>query len=571
MHPLLDANFWGGMLFEAMLDVQATMMQPVDGMDRIPYRARQRSVRSPGLLLNSWWEIPARSISIASASFVNGAEAGHNRPRPKSVLQGHQRSVSMPPVSALVEDPVPRESEINGFGHLEEVLQSESFKRAPTLRCLLLFLWKNRGKEISEYAIAVDALGRNRAFESKIDASVRVQISRLRQFLTKYYESEGSRSTSRLVVPLGTHQIQLIEVAPQSEPEDCRQDGPENPAEAADGIACEPVPPPPQLPATRNGFLVPVFLIPVLSAIIVVLALCVGWLLWHSTHQGGKNNVSAKQELPLFWKRFMANGKLTRIVLPTPVFFSWEPGDHSGSLFVRDISVNQFDQSENSAQIANLEKELGKPRLWQNYTVASDTFASLRLARFLDSYGVQTFFSSSAESPREIIDHENVIAFGTTSSLSAYQSDLDRLSYKLGPHEAYVIDERQPAGKDIQFPRQVESASRMIMPGLVALLPRGPSGSRILLVQAVQTMALISWMTSEEGMRELTQAQDEPGRGLYFEAVVLSEVNAGNPIQSRMVAFRPFIGENAQTDRMDTASFRGKPAVHHLSGPAVEP
>jgi monoamine oxidase len=37
MHTLLDANFWGGMLFEEMLDMQATMMQPVGGMDRIPY------------------------------------------------------------------------------------------------------------------------------------------------------------------------------------------------------------------------------------------------------------------------------------------------------------------------------------------------------------------------------------------------------------------------------------------------------------------------------------------------------------------------------------------------------
>jgi monoamine oxidase len=37
MHSLLDANFWQGMLFEEMLDMQATMFQPVGGMDRIPY------------------------------------------------------------------------------------------------------------------------------------------------------------------------------------------------------------------------------------------------------------------------------------------------------------------------------------------------------------------------------------------------------------------------------------------------------------------------------------------------------------------------------------------------------
>jgi monoamine oxidase len=37
MHALLDAEFWRGMLFEEMFDMQATMMQPVGGMDRIPY------------------------------------------------------------------------------------------------------------------------------------------------------------------------------------------------------------------------------------------------------------------------------------------------------------------------------------------------------------------------------------------------------------------------------------------------------------------------------------------------------------------------------------------------------
>jgi monoamine oxidase len=37
MHALLDARLWGGVLFEEALDMQATMFQPVGGMDRIPY------------------------------------------------------------------------------------------------------------------------------------------------------------------------------------------------------------------------------------------------------------------------------------------------------------------------------------------------------------------------------------------------------------------------------------------------------------------------------------------------------------------------------------------------------
>ncbi len=37
MHTLLDDNFWQGMLFDQQFDMQATMFQPVGGMDRIPY------------------------------------------------------------------------------------------------------------------------------------------------------------------------------------------------------------------------------------------------------------------------------------------------------------------------------------------------------------------------------------------------------------------------------------------------------------------------------------------------------------------------------------------------------
>src|SRR6266851_2255213 len=37
MRALLDASFWPGVMFEEGLDQQATMLQPVGGMDRIPY------------------------------------------------------------------------------------------------------------------------------------------------------------------------------------------------------------------------------------------------------------------------------------------------------------------------------------------------------------------------------------------------------------------------------------------------------------------------------------------------------------------------------------------------------
>lgn len=450
-------------------------------------------------------------------------------------------------MSAFAEEAVSSEPQDPGSRHLQEVLRSECFKRAPSLRNLLVYLWQNREKEISEYAIAVDALGRNRNFESRIDASVRVQISRIRQFLAKYYESEGRHLAERLVIPMGTHQIQLIARVPGSG-STYRQ--PESAIQQAISNTHRPVLTPP--PAAAKGH----FLVPLGGAIILLLVFWLGWLLWPLLHPGNKLALVPKRDLPPFWKAFMDNGKPTRIVLPTPLFFVWGPPSKKYSVFVRDLSVNDFAQSDKSSEISALERKLGKPQPWRSYTVASDTFASLRLARFFDSYGVQISISSATESPQEIIDHENVIVFGTPSSMTNFQPELDRLTFQLGPYpnERYVVDKRLPRGSSAEFPAVQESASRTLEPGIIALLPGGSPGSRILIVQGLQTMALISYLISEGGIQEITRARAEHGNHLYFEAVVLSEVNAGNPIQSRLVAFRTFKVYSRQSNHVAVAS-----------------
>ena len=93
-----------------------------------------------------------------------------------------------------VTEVVAKETEIGPFDalevekHVQRVAQSAQFTRAETLKRLLLYLWVHRYEDISEYAVATDALGRRVDFDPKTDASVRVQISRLRRKLKDYYE-----------------------------------------------------------------------------------------------------------------------------------------------------------------------------------------------------------------------------------------------------------------------------------------------------------------------------------------------------------------------------------------------
>src|ERR1700712_4496907 len=88
--------------------------------------------------------------------------------------------------------------------HVQRVAQSSIFLRAETLRKLLLYLWAHRTEEISEYAVATEALGRRSDFDPKIDASARVQISRLRRKLKDVYETEDLGDVFTLHIPMGT-------------------------------------------------------------------------------------------------------------------------------------------------------------------------------------------------------------------------------------------------------------------------------------------------------------------------------------------------------------------------------
>jgi hypothetical protein len=93
---------------------------------------------------------------------------------------------------ASVTEVVAKEIEIDPLDalevekHVQRVAQSAQFTRAETLKRLLLYLWVHRDEDISEYAVATDALGRpsglrseNRCFGSDADFSSSPQTQRL--------------------------------------------------------------------------------------------------------------------------------------------------------------------------------------------------------------------------------------------------------------------------------------------------------------------------------------------------------------------------------------------------------
>jgi hypothetical protein len=402
--------------------------------------------------------------------------------------------------------------------HLEQILSSKTFQKSETLRTLLRYLWEHRNDKLSEYAIAIDALGRKQDFDSKIDATVRVQILRLRQRLAAYYEAEGQSAGLKFVIPLGTHQVQLI--APDAETASSLVNPPTEPTVRVPAWVerTRPTPPPSWGKAMLLG----------------LVAVCIAWATSFAGHPYPPRN--PQKQPPAFWKRFLDNGKPTAIVLPVPVFFTWITGN--STLMVRDIKINEFSRSSDSAELVDLEKRLGKPALAQNYTVTSDTFASLRMVRFFDANGVQALISAATASPDEMLDSENLIALGTSTSLEPFRGYLNELSFSLGGDQ--VIFDKTLKSPGIAFRSIHESDARTIYPGIIALLPGRSSDGRILILQSLQTTGLVSFLTSEDGLKELEKARAAAGNGPFFEAVVLSEMEGTVALKSKLAAFRPY-------------------------------
>lgn len=61
-----------------------------------------------------------------------------------------------------------------------------------------------------------------------------------------------------------------------------------------------------------------------------------------------------------------------------------------------------------------------------------------------------------------------------------------------------------------------------------------------MILQGLETAALVSYLTSNAGCDQLKQAQDRVGGAPFFEAVILSEVEGNTILNSHLAGFRAF-------------------------------
>jgi hypothetical protein len=242
------------------------------------------------------------------------------------------------------------------------------------------------------------------------------------------------------------------------------------------------------------------------------------------------------QEAGRFWKSFFANGRPTRIVLPSPVFFSYRNG-----VMLRDITINDFLDGHSSKLVTAASQIFGRPGLADNYTVTSDTFAAVQLARYLEGCGLDTSLHSSADAPLAALDNENMVAIGTRGTLNAVKLYLDRMTMRSlqGDNDVEIRDARPGEPKRINLRHESENQERAIWPGVIGMLPGRTGQTRLLVLTSRHTSALVAFLTSANGQDQLDRIWNAHGSPEYYEIVVAAEMNGENLVRFWPVALHP--------------------------------
>lgn len=238
---------------------------------------------------------------------------------------------------------------------LQRVLGSDSFRNSESLRRMLAYLadayLAGTGRRLKEYAIGRDLMGKPEDYDPRTDASVRVQIGKLRQRLERYYATEAPASEHVLTLPKGHFEL-AFETAPARLPEL----------------------PPVVEPPPSNPWKLAVY------GLVVVVVILLG-ALWR-TRPVPAVTIPMSGDFHEFWGPFIDAKKPSIVVLGSPLFVRFN------SQYFRNPLANHWPEAAREIPLDDLGKLLKSPTPptpTYRWTPFGEAAAAFRLAAMLGS------------------------------------------------------------------------------------------------------------------------------------------------------------------------------------------
>lgn len=353
---------------------------------------------------------------------------------------------------------------------IQRIESSKTFHGATTLQTLLRFLateaLADHPREVKEYTIGIEALGRRQNFDPKVDPIVRVQVYRLRQKLREYYDSEGSADAVLVGIPKG-HYVPRFEAGsvPAGAPRSLPSAGPESHRDAAM--------PPPGTPASHFSAIAAGVLL-----LLVVTTVAGAWTYLHRrpvqalTVTPPQEAANSSDPVKAFWAPFLREDSSPIIAYADAMFLVDRAGDlfrfRRGAADDRGVPVDPH-ITQQYASGAALTPQTG-PLYYENgYTGTGELRAIAMLVALFTQMGATPRVESSYDLSTDDLKQHNAILLGSSFQNTAVAQlpplgdfrFVDFLSVN-GPWGGHILDTHPRPNEEPSYSTVRDPATHML-------------------------------------------------------------------------------------------------------------
>jgi hypothetical protein len=389
---------------------------------------------------------------------------------------------------------------------LSRVLRSGIVRENTNLYFLIEYLGRKAADgaaPLKEYTIGVEALGKPADYDPRLDATVRVDIGKLRAKLTEFYQKDGAACPVRLEIPKGQYDATFARVPHLPAPE------------------VQPAPPP--KPRLRGYLLV---------AALLLAAAALGYVAARRLPAPvAAPPMSA--ELQRFWQPYLQAGRPNLIVYGTPLFVRLD------SYFYREPQLNDPNEIHSDEEVKKLASVLQTSELNATYkfTGVGEAEALFLLTRLLTEQRAPAGVKRSRNLSWEDLKGRNVVLLGSQK----YNPQILKFPYepKFEADRGRVTNLNPSPGEPSEYPHVFKGKFAAVLEAysIISVYPGIDPATRLTVLASSAnegTGGAAEYVTRPDTMKEMFEKMGlKPSEPLpaAFQYVIKVKLNEGVPVQ----------------------------------------
>ena len=275
---------------------------------------------------------------------------------------------------------------------VQRLANSRTLQSRTGLRHLFLYLadktLAGEAGDLKEYIIGIEAFSKPAGYDPQTDASVRVQLSRLRQCLLEYYQKECPEDAVRIEIPKGQFRLAFT-LGEQAE------------------VVRET---PSSIPSLQRRLRQMIWVSGTMAAIaiIAVLGLFLSW----RTHASQPGRQVLTPELRAIWGTYLNGDRPVLVALGAPLFAKYTTSETG--VFFRDPRLNDWEEALASPDLSKVSMAIGGVHVTpaRIYTGVGEAIGAFQLSKLLSHSRREMSLRRSHSLSLDDFKEHNVIVLG---------------------------------------------------------------------------------------------------------------------------------------------------------------